>query len=73
MSDEEKYELYNEINRGVEGVNEQLTIAKQIDDTLASIRPNTVRAVIHSLVHQHPEIAGTMLEELGYYKEQGTF
>ena len=72
MSNEEKYELRNEINGGSESVNEQLAIAKQIDDTLASINPHTVRSVIHSLVHQHPEVARTMLEELGYYKEQGS-
>ncbi len=73
MSDEEKYELRNEIGGGVEAVNEQLAIAKQIDDTLSNITPNTVRAVIHSLVHQHPEVANTMLQELDYYKKQSSF
>ncbi len=73
MSDEEEYTLRGEMNRGVEGVNEQLAIAKQIDDTLANINPSTVRAVIHSLVHQHPEVANTMLEELDYYKKQSSF
>ncbi len=73
MSDEEKYELRNEINGGVEAVNEQLVIAKQIDDTLANITPNTVRSVIYSLVHQHPDVANTMLQELDYYKKQSSF
>ena len=72
MSSEE-YELRNEINRGVEGVNEQLAIAKQIDDTLANINPSTVRSVIYSLVHQHPEVAETMLEELDFYKKANSF
>jgi len=72
MSSEE-YELRNEINRGVEGVNEQLAIAKQIDDTLANINPSTVRSVIHSLVHQHPEVAETMLQELDFYKKANSF
>jgi len=73
MSDEETYELKNEINRGVEGVNEQLTIAKQIDDTLANINSSTVRSVIYSLVYQHPEVANTMLEELDYFKKLDSF
>ena len=73
MSDEEKYELRNEINGGVEAVNEQLVIAKQIDDTLANITPNTVRSVIYSLVYQHPEVANTMLEVLDYFKKLDSF
>lgn len=73
MSQEEEYELSCEINGGLDAVNAQLTIAHQIDETLANINPTTVRTVIHSLVHQHPEVAQTMLEELGYYKEQGSF
>ena len=73
MRDEEKYELRGQTNGGVDAVNEQLDIAKQIDDTLANITPQTVRAVIHSLVHQHPDVANTMLEELSYFKTQATF
>ena len=73
MSDEEKYELRGQTNGGVDAVNEQLGIAKQIDDILANITPQTVRAVIYSLVHQHPDIANTMLEELDYFKKNGGF
>ena len=73
MSEEEKYELKGQMNGGVDAVNEQLAIAQQIDATLASITPQTVRAVIYSLVHQHPEVANTMLEELDYFKKNGGF
>ena len=71
MSDEQ-YELSHEINGGVEAVNAQLEIANQIDNILANINPYTVRSVIHSLVHQHPDVANTMLEELDYFKRVGT-
>ena len=71
MSDEQ-YELSHEINGGVEAVNAQLEIASQIDNILANINPYTVRSVIHSLVHQHPDVANTMLEELQYFRKSGT-
>jgi hypothetical protein len=70
MSDEQ-YELSHEINGGIDAVNAQLEIASQIDNILANINPYTVRSVIYSLVHQHPEVANTMLEELDYYKQSG--
>ena len=73
MSGEEEYELRGQLGGGVEAVNEQLQIAQQIDATLANITPQTVRAVIYSLIHQHPEVANTMLEELQYFKAQDTF
>ena len=73
MSGEEEYELRGQLGGGVEAVNEQLQIAQQIDATLANITPQTVRAVIYSLIHQHPDVANTMLEELQYFKQQDTF
>jgi hypothetical protein len=72
MSNEEQYELRHELNGGVDAVNRQLELANQVDQILANINPYTVRSVIHSLVHQHPEVANTMLEELDYYKQSGT-
>jgi hypothetical protein len=64
MSNEEQYELQQELLNETDSINEQLVIAKQIDDILANINPHTVRSIIYSLVHQHPRIADTMLEEL---------
>jgi phage terminase Nu1 subunit (DNA packaging protein) len=70
---EEIYELIQEEKKGVDQINEELRIANQIDSILAGINPSTVRAVINSLVHQHPDVANTMLEELHYYKQAKSF
>ena len=68
---EEEYTLKHEGR--IEIINEALHTANQVDKILENINPHTIRSIIHSLVHQHPEVAETMLEELGYYKEQGSF
>jgi len=70
---EELYELQQEELKNVHQMNAEFNIARQVDTVLENITPNTINAIIYSLVHQHPDVANAMLEDLGYYKKQGSF
>ena len=67
---EEEYKLQYQT---IDTINEEFQQAAEVDKILENINPATIRAVIYSLVYQHPEVARTVLEELHYYKEKGTF